>query len=215
MSRTFKLEWDPYGSNDKIYSGKNVTFEPGITVLVGCNGSGKTTMLDCIITPNLTKLKIPFFTYSNIKSGGKDAISRSAFNEDFYKTALLMQSSEGEQIYYNISDIAKAIGKFVRDHKDDKELWFLFDGIDSGLSIDYIREINDDLFKTVINANSDKDIYIVLSANNYESTIGNMTMDTRTGKYVTIKSYDYFHKFIMRSRSLKDKRYGHDKEENA
>lgn len=215
MSRTFKVDQCPYDENEKVYAKNKITFEPGITILVGCNGSGKTTMIDCIIESQLKKLNIPVFNYSNLKSGGHNAISKSAFFNDFARTALLMQSSEGEQIFYNMGDTAAAVGRFAHKHKDAKELWFLFDAIDSGLSIDYIIDVKDQLFKTILEHNSDKDVYIIVSANNYEFCKGSMCMDVHNCKYVNIRTYEGFHKFVMKSRAIKDERYRHDKEENT
>lgn len=48
MSKTFTLERDYYEDKIYIYKHKNMTIESGITVLVGCNGSGKTTFIDHI-----------------------------------------------------------------------------------------------------------------------------------------------------------------------
>ena len=42
--KTIQIEKDPYDFGVNLFPKKNVTFEPGVTVLVGCNGSGKTTL---------------------------------------------------------------------------------------------------------------------------------------------------------------------------
>ena len=43
--RKFKLEKDYYEDGQNLYKKRTVTINPGITVLVGCNGIDKTTML--------------------------------------------------------------------------------------------------------------------------------------------------------------------------
>ena len=51
------------------------------------------------------------------------------------------------------------------------------------------------------------ELYIVVSANEYELVNGEECFDVMNGKYVRFKNYDDFKKFIMRSREKKDKRY--------
>ena len=45
MSRRFKIERDCYEDKNYLYKKGHVTFQPGLTVLVGCNGCGKTTLM--------------------------------------------------------------------------------------------------------------------------------------------------------------------------
>ena len=44
MSRIFKLNKDPYDTCEILFKKKEVEIMPGVTVLVGCNGTGKTTL---------------------------------------------------------------------------------------------------------------------------------------------------------------------------
>lgn len=45
MSRKFKLIKDCYYKDENIFEKRTITLEPGVTVLVGCNGLGKTTLI--------------------------------------------------------------------------------------------------------------------------------------------------------------------------
>lgn len=45
MSREIKIWRDPYDEGFDTCSAETVEFKPGLTVLVGCNGAGKSTML--------------------------------------------------------------------------------------------------------------------------------------------------------------------------
>ena len=44
-----KLIKNYYDNDDDIYEKSTVTFDSGVTVLVGCNGSGKTTTIKLIL----------------------------------------------------------------------------------------------------------------------------------------------------------------------
>ena len=206
MSREFKIERDPYDEKDYIYKRSSITLNPGVTVLVGCNGAGKTTLLRTI-RRRLDKEEIPFIEYDNLHDGGTNSKSAALFYGNISLAAGLMQSSEGEQISINIGTTASKIGKFVRENRDKPELWILLDAIDSGLSIDNVREIKEGLFATILDDNPNSDVYIVVSANEYEMCIGMNCFDVVNGKYINIKSYNSFAKAVLRSREYKDKRY--------
>ena len=206
MSREFKIERDPYDEKDYIYKRSSITLNPGVTVLVGCNGAGKTTLLRTI-RRQLDKEEIPFIEYDNLHDGGANSKSAALFYGNISLAAGLMQSSEGEQISINIGTTASKIGKFVRENRDKPELWILLDAIDSGLSIDNVREIKEGLFATILDDNPNSDVYIIVSANEYEMCIGMNCFDVVNGKYINITSYNSFAKAVLRSREYKDKRY--------
>ena len=46
--KTFKIIRNPYDDKINIFKKKEITLESGVTVLVGCNGFGKTSFLKCI-----------------------------------------------------------------------------------------------------------------------------------------------------------------------
>ena len=102
--------------------------------------------------------------------------------------------------------MARSMGALTRKHPDAHELWFLFDAVDSGLSIDNVLDIKEYLFKTVLEHNAGKDVYIIISANAYEMCRGEKCFDTYLCKYININSYDEYRNFILKSRERKDKR---------
>ena len=204
MSRFFKIDKKPY--DDIIYKKSNIEINPGVTILTGCNGYGKTTLLQTMKS-TLQSSKIPVIYYSNETEGGSNAISERAFYNDYVTVATLMQSSEGEQIYINLGNIASKIGKFVHEHKKDKELWILFDAIDSGLSIDNLLEINEYLFRTILEDTINKEVFIICSTNTYELCRNNPCFDVYSGEYIEFKDYEEYKKYILKCREQKDKRY--------
>lgn len=54
------------------------------------------------------------------------------------------------------------------------EMWFFFDAIDSGLSVDNIVDVKEYMFKTIFRTAPNTDIYIVVTANEYEFARGEL-----------------------------------------
>lgn len=202
--REFNIIRDPNDCGNLYYRSK-VAFEPGVTVLIGCNGCGKTTLIRQI-KRLLDKEDIPYVAYDNLHDGGSNARQKAGFYGDVEFMATSMCSSEGENIVLNMGNMARSMGGLTRKHPDAKELWFLFDAVDSGLSIDNVVDIKEYLFKTVFEHNKDKDIYIIISANAYEMCRGEKCFDTYLCKYIDINSYDEYRDFVLKSRERKDKR---------
>ena len=223
MSRKFVLEKDYYGDGVKLYKKKTVTINPGVTVLVGCNGIGKTSFLHQV-RDRLKKQSIPCIEYDNLNDGGSNSVDEAGFNEDFTFIATAISSSEGENIILNMNKLASNLGEFVktgrvkdknpfskifRKEDEDKDIiserWILLDAVDSGLSVDNIVDIKEYLFKTILKHNYGNDIYII-SANEYEMARGEQSFDVYNGKYVTFKDYEEYRNMILESKKWKEGR---------
>lgn len=203
--REFKITRDPHEEKEYLYKKSKIILEPGLTVLVGCNGAGKSTLLKTL-KYQLNKQDIPVIMFDNLVDGGSRARSRAAFFDDFSFVASSMISSEGENIKLNISRFASQLGYFcLTEHKNDPEVWILLDAVDSGLSIDNVVEIKEQLFATILeNKQQGQDIYIVISANEYELARGEKCFDVQDCKYREFKTYEAFRKFILKSRQKRD-----------
>lgn len=202
--RTFKIDKNPF-DYAILYDKNKVTFEPGVTVLIGCNGCGKTTLMRTIEN-DLKKSNTPHVYYDNLTEGGANARSKAAFFQDFDFVGTSMCSSEGENIIMNMGRIASNMGRLVRDNPQATEYWFLLDAIDSGLSIDNVLDIKEYLFKTVLEHNEGKDVYILVSANAYEMANGEQCYDVQRCKYVNVKTYNAYRKLIIKSKERKQAR---------
>ena len=205
MSRTFNIIRDYHEEGYNIFKKKTCTFESGVTVLVGCNGSGKSTLLQQI-EYSLRKEKIPYTFHDANKDDVRMKRDEALFYSDIDFLSISMCSSEGENISNVLYGVIKEMGRLTKQNPDAKELWFLFDALDSGLSIDVIAEIKTGLFQFVIEQNPDKDIYIIVSANGYEFANGEQCYDVANCKEITFKDYDDYRKFILKSKEQKNKR---------
>lgn len=225
MARKFKLWDDPYDTEYGLWKKKTLTIQPGVTVLAGCNGIGKTTLLHNLES-DLKKKNIPVITFDNLHDGGQVSIGEALFNDNIELAATSMCSSEGENIVINMLEFSENLGNFIRTgkvkpkrnpfaeiFKDKKtepeevpnERWVLLDAVDSGLSIDNIVELKK-LFDLVLETKGDTEVYILVSANEYEMANGEQCLDVYHGKYVTFKDYEDYRKLILDSRKWKDER---------
>lgn len=223
---------DPYEPKEYLYTKKEFEFKPGVTVLVGCNGCGKTTLLHQI-KDYLKNKKVPVLSFDNLHDGGSNARSEAAAMNDFTFLATASFSSEGENIVMNVGRLAKNLRPFIQtgesQNRGDRlckafaravwgdqeepevpnERWLLLDAIDSGLSVDNIVDIKELLFKTIIEDSESQGVVtrIIISANEYEICRNEQCMDVHTGKYRTFSGYESYRKFILKSRDIKNKRY--------
>lgn len=230
MGRMIKIWRDPYDVGFSICRQKQIEFQPGLTVLVGCDGSGKSTLLHNL-RGELKKKNIPVFFFDNEKDGGSNSISEEMFygNIDFGATA--MCSSEGENISMNLgkcaakwrkflqtgdngdrfNSLAKSIAK-INGKTEEKgilnERWILLDAMDSGYSIDNVIEMKN-LFDLVIEDAQKQgiELYIVISSNEYELVHESNCMDVTEGKYMNFENYKEYKQFILHTREKKDRRY--------
>lgn len=204
----------PYDEGDKVFLKSTIDINPGVTVLVGCNGAGKSTLLQ-ILKSEAQKQGIPCLNYDNLSDGNSAARSAAGFYGDFNLLATLVQSSEGEQISINMGNFVRKLGKFVTDNKGKEKLFVVLDALDSGLSIDKIRELKS-FFNLVVNDMKSGNIepYIIVSANSYEMTVGFDCFDVRAGKYVKFEDYDEYAAFVMKSAEDKEKRYAKQRKDD-
>lgn len=226
MSRKFEIERDYYDAGYILYKKKTIEIKHGVTVFVGCNGIGKTTLIHQLKN-RLKKENIPSISFDNLNEGGATSRQENFENGDIAFLATASLSSEGENIVMNMGKFAIRLHDFVKQGKDSKrnmfteifkssndseeveipkERWIFLDAIDSGLSIDNIVDVKQ-LFNTILEHNFGNEIYIVVSANEYEMASGEQCFDVYNGKYVKFKDYEDYRNLIMKTREIKDYRY--------
>lgn len=193
-----KNYWD---SEEPLYKKGSMELNPGVTVLVGRNGSGKTTFLRQL-RQYLDKNNIPFLSYDNLYDGGATADSYVLEGLSYFKDtknkaevfATKKLSSEGQNIIINLSEFARAVGAFIKSNKDKEKVFILFDAIDSGLSIDNIVEVKN--FLKIV-ASDAPNAYIVVTANSYEMCYQSLCYDVKNSRYIGFFDYEDYKDFIL------------------
>lgn len=201
MGKRFQIEREPFDKGTKIFSKKTIVVEPGVTVLVGCNGAGKTTMLrqiECQLKDR------KYLHFDNHGEGDHFAMDRYGFNGNFDMLSSMFCSSEGERIMVVLGEQAAKIGQLARNSRGE-DIYILMDAVDSGFSIDNVCELKEYLFQTVLE-DHDADVYIICTANSYEMARGEDCIDVQRCLHRKFKDYDEYRDFILESRKVKNER---------
>ena len=188
---------DPWDNGEDLYKSKIIKFKYGINVLVGPNGSGKSTILK-LLKETLDSNYYKYFSYNNMIDGGSNSISKAGLYGNTQFMAEMILGSEGEGIMTNLKSVASAIGRFVNNQKNEypkDPIFILFDAVDSGLSINNIRELKS-LFDLIYqDCNT---VVIITSANTYEMTRDSYCWDVTRSKEIKFKSYEDYCDFICK-----------------
>lgn len=202
--RKFKIVRDPFYKEDYLYKKEWVSFKEGLTVLVGCNGTGKTT-LQKTISRKLKEKGIAYIHYDNINQHDDYTSDYVLMREHNYAAlANKLESSEGENITNSLGIIAQKIGQKIQEIKNsgkEKELWLMFDAIDSGLSINNICDFKNFL-KNILQKDLEQDgikLYMLASANEYELANEEQCYDVSNCEYITFDDYEDYRNFILES----------------
>ena len=187
---------NPYDDKRDLFKTSKVEFHKGVTILVGRNGAGKTTMLH-YIQEHCKAKHIPFFLWDNYTEGGDHMKSRYLFEDDIQGLAQTMTSSEGEQIAFNLGRQAKKIGIFRRDNLQRESIVILMDAVDSGLDAYNIKTVQEFL-GLILKDTPTQDVYIIMSANNYALVRNMPCLDVRSGQYITFASYEEYEQFVSK-----------------
>lgn len=196
--RLIEIEQSPHYKGKQFFSYHQLTFDVGVTVLVGCNGSGKSTIIGNI-KRYCKKNNIDCVQFDNLQNGASQTKSKAGLYGDFTIMASLMSCSEGEGIEITFGEFIKSLKQFVERQSDKKEKWILIDAIDRGLSIDNILEVKDFFDFLLQDKNSDIKVYIVGSSNAYEVANGEDCINVRTDKHIRFKDYKEYKQTILKT----------------
>lgn len=195
-----------------LYGFSEADIHPGVTVLCGCNGSGKTTFMNRLCK-YLKGEGVPTYQYYAGKKA-RDSIEYGATvrgsTEDLVQLLNSTYCSEGESLFDNMGYLAKELGGFVFSNKyDSNQRWIFVDSFDSGLSIDLMDEVGGFLDDMVGKLKPDgTDIYIIMAVNSYEfaNWPSWRAVSVQEWKDLQFDSYEDYRIFVNESRKLKDSR---------
>lgn len=192
---------------------------PGITMLIGPNGSGKTTALSQIrslfsVEDDLVKKWNTIEINNSIRNLYSSYLYDNVYEETFTKSswgatdhwdrvAQTFENSEGQNmydyLYYKINEIGQAVTKAIKNNK--KGIFLLFDGLDSGLSLDVINTIRKSVLEFIIETEkkrSNLEVYILCSANSYEFCNNYDCIDVTNQKHITFTNYTDYEKYFIK-----------------
>lgn len=221
----FKIPKNPYDER-KLFTKSTVELTEGNTYcLVGCNGSGKTTVMFFIerdlIKNGAFEIKGGYCDlrglskdkkYNNnlVFSFDKHSNEVNSYEEHIQSIMGVNFASTGEGIQHRLGNGLVLLGKEIRKKENKgKSLWVFFDDCDAGTSIDVIGDIKEvlKLIRDDCNKNNIT-CTIILSANSYEMCRDNcICIDTYNFATKTFKNYETYKKFVLKSKERKDKSY--------
>lgn len=193
--------------------------DPGVTMLIGPNGSGKTTALSQLrslfsteddLVKRWNKLEIndsirdlySSYLYDNVY---EETFTKSTWGatDHIDRVAQTFENSEGQNmydyLYYKINEIGQAVTKAIKNNK--KGIFLLFDGLDSGLSLDVINTIRKSVLEFIIETEkkrSNLEVYIICSANSYEFCNNYDCIDVTNQKHITFTNYTDYEKYFVK-----------------
>lgn len=193
--------------------------DPGVTMLIGPNGSGKTTALSQLrslfsteddLVKKWNKLEIndsirdlySSYLYDNVY---EETFTKSTWGatDHIDRVAQTFENSEGQNmydyLYYKINEIGQAVTKAIKNNK--KGIFLLFDGLDSGLSLDVINTIRKSVLEFIIETEkkrSNLEVYIICSANSYEFCNNYDCIDVTNQKHITFTNYTDYEKYFVK-----------------
>lgn len=179
--------------------GFSIDLQPGLNILVGPNGSGKTTAI-IQINEYCKENNISFVKYDNYTDGGTHSYGSFLMKGDMESLAIASSSSEGQGIIFNLGQWIPNVRKMISNTctKDNKVCMVLLDAIDSGLDINNINEVKS-VFKNIIIPHAKEigaELYVVISTNNYEFIKDELCFSIKSGTIKKFSNYEEYARFI-------------------
>lgn len=216
---------DPYDDGVNLYTNTSIELEPGLTLLVGCNGSGKSTFIDTVNKKYrniLCNNESEFILLdSDSRDSYRDGMQTAMMRNDMTQFSSMFVASEGERASRSLNPDIRKLGSISNEAiETGKSVIWTLDASDSGLDCYYIDDILE-LIELVLKDSNNRgfDIYIIVSINQYEwlywlsrhTNINYKYVDVRRLRYLDwdeyCPTYELWRFFILDSHNEKEKRY--------
>lgn len=193
-----------------LYDTGNFSFRLGLNVLVGCNGTGKTTLMRLVADAVKTRPGAAVRMFSTVREShdGPGSLLLSDRDEDTVLAATMLISSEGERMAEILRKVFRWLGLQMGE-EGTREIWLMLDSVDSGLDLPTIRVVKEVLGDVVRDAaGSGVRVFVLMAANGYAMVEGEDTcIDVSTGRLVSFDGWDEYADFCVASDKAKATRY--------
>lgn len=192
---TFQRILDSWERDETLFSKNELVLTTGINVLIGRNGSGKTTSLS-ILKKDLDARNIPYLEFEGREEKKLEGYIPSGSSlDDMVDIAYRHFSSEGQSMNNMFSFFCRRLGSFTHQMSNDSEFFVLIDGIDVALDLDHLNEILS-LFELI--SSDYPNAYFVFTANMYELCRNRKCINVKNGEQIVFKDYEEYRDWILK-----------------
>lgn len=229
---TFNINRTPHGDR-YLYNTDEITLSvKDINIIVGCNGFGKSTLLqeirqqlvgikDIRVITSFKKLKDeeykedrPQYLYWDlVRDGHQNALSLYGFQGKMNRVVNSITSSEGQNIFRDfvtayMETIKQAIENIEEHYTESNKIFVLVDGLDSGLDVIRLREFikGSKLQKENIKKDYGIDLIYILTSNSYELSENNLCIYPYDNTAMRFESYSDYVEFIASTIEMAENR---------
>lgn len=227
----FKIDKNPY--DRQLFTNDTLVLEPNsISCLVGCNGTGKTTVVS-YVEKRLHKLhaeEIKSTPYSGLEKAlakslganepqndknlyyvdfSKHTETAGSETDSFILRATVSYSSTGEGVSYRLGQMLKLLGGSINKIKNQNaSIFIFFDDCDAGTSLDKIIEIKQ-VFSLITDHCKEMNVtyYILATANSFEMCRDLDCISVHDFKHIKFTDYEDYKRFVLESAVNKERSF--------
>jgi len=182
------IDQDPHNQGVPLFVRDSVVMHPGLTFLVGCNGSGKTALLREIEKGCGQLGEFDLYIYHPIEG----------VNESVGETAAKSFSMFIEDIYAKVKAADRG-----------SEIVALADLSEYGITADSISQLKNRINVSILSDAESREVelYIFVATPDFECLLDEECLDVQTFNRLHFNNYTSYKKYLMNSRKARDTRY--------
>lgn len=182
------IERDPHNQGEPLFVRDSVILHPGLTFLVGCNGSGKTAFL------------------KEVENGCK---LQGGFDIYIYHPIEGVNESVGEAAAKSFSLFIEDVYAKVKEAPSRSKIVVLADLSEYGITADSISQLKNRISVSILpDAESAQvELYVFVASPDFECLLDQECLDVQTFNRLHFNNYTSYKKYLMNSRKARDTRY--------